>query len=91
MSEMFGQIKSGQDRSMSAADLHRRQDNKFQRNAARWFRIRKRDDVNVWLHMNGETWTDDKAFLYLGTKGRMETLSERSPALVDKSFRSITP
>lgn len=79
----IGQIRSTKDDRMSAADVHRRQENQFQRNSARWFRIRKKSDVNVWLHMDGETWTTDKVYLYLGTKGRMETLAERSPALVD--------
>ena len=69
------------DSSMSAADVHRRQENQFQRNAARWFRIRKKDDINVWLHMDGKTWTTDKTYLYLGTKGRMETLVARSEML----------
>lgn len=53
----IGQIRSTKDDRMSATDFHRRQENQFQRNSARWFRIRKKSDVNVWLHMDGETWT----------------------------------
>ncbi len=84
MNDKIGQMRATTDRALSVTDVQRKQADLFNRNTSLWFRIRKADDEDVWLHMNGETWTTDKRYLYLGTKSRMETLAQRSPALANE-------
>lgn len=78
---MIGQTRSSKDDSMTAADVLRRQENLFHRNTSYWFRIRKKDNADVWLHMDGKTWTTDKNYLYLGTKKKVEALLAQSEML----------
>jgi hypothetical protein len=64
----------------SVTDVFRKRSNLWERKNARWWRVRR---GNEWLHMNGETWTTDKRYLYLGTTTALNNLASVSPALKD--------
>jgi len=72
---------------MTPLDVIRKRDNLWRRNTANWWRVRRSD--GTWLHADGQRWTSDERYLYLGTTAQLENLAATSPALKGDDWTAV--